>query len=72
MPVLLAGGGVWGCGAGPGREPVSVWEPSDVPDIGRGPGSDDRSDAGQIQPHPLSQTRHLIDHLGDGSICVIV
>ena len=32
---LLAGGGVQGCGAGPGREPVAVGEPGDVADVGQ-------------------------------------
>ena len=38
VPVLLTGGGVQGCGAGPGREPVAVGEPGDVADVGQDPG----------------------------------
>lgn len=52
VPVLLAGGGVQGCGAGPGREPVPVGETRDVADIGEDPSGDDGPDAvdlGQVR-----------------------
>ena len=45
---LLAGGGVQGRGAGPGREPVAVGEPGDVADVGQDPGGDDGPDTGQV------------------------
>jgi len=45
VAILLTGGGVQGCGAGPGREPVPVGEPGDVADVGEDPGRHDRSDA---------------------------
>ena len=48
VAVLLAGGGVEGCGAGPGREPVAVGEPGDVADVGQDPGGDDGSDAVEV------------------------
>jgi hypothetical protein len=37
VPVLLSGGGIEGCGAGPGCEPVAVGEPCDVADVGQCP-----------------------------------
>ena len=42
---LLTGGGVDGCGAGPGREPVAVGEPGDVADVGQDPCGAGRADA---------------------------
>lgn len=38
--MLFTRGGVQGCGAGPGREPVAVDEPGGVTDIGQDAGSD--------------------------------
>jgi hypothetical protein len=75
---LLAGGGVQGCGACPGREPVAVGEPGDVADVGQDPGGDDRADAGQVHQvraagndqdlEPFAGRLHLLlhdDHLGE-------
>ncbi len=48
VAVLLARGGVQGCGSSPGRESVPVGEPGDVADVGQRARGDDRSDAGQV------------------------
>jgi hypothetical protein len=45
VAVLLTGGGIQGCGAGPGGEAVAVGEPGDVADVGQDAGSHDRADA---------------------------
>ena len=46
---VVAGGGVDGCGAGPGREVVAVGEPGDVADLDEQPGSTGRADAVQVE-----------------------
>ena len=46
---LVAGGGVQGCGAVPGRELVPVGEAVDVTDVGEQPGGAGGADAVQLQ-----------------------
>lgn len=45
MPVVLAGGGVGGCGAGLGGEAVPVGDAGDVVDVGQDPCRDHAADA---------------------------
>jgi hypothetical protein len=45
---LFAGGGVDGCGAGPGREVVAVGASGDVADVVEGPGGAGGADPGQL------------------------
>ena len=66
MPDLLARGGVQGCGAGPGREPVAVGEPGDVADVGQDPGRDDGSDAGQVHQRRAAGQDHRLQLYGEG------
>ena len=54
VAVLLTGGSVEWCGAGPGREPVAVGEPSDVTDVG----------------HLPSALRAALDHDGPSVVSV--
>ena len=46
---VVAGGGVDGCGAGPGREVVAVREPGDVADLDQQPRGAGGADAVQVQ-----------------------
>jgi hypothetical protein len=45
VPVLLTGGHVQRCGAGPGREPVAVSEPCHFTDVGQDPRNHHRPDS---------------------------
>jgi len=48
VPLLLAGGGVYGGGAGPGREVGLGLEPGDIADVTEDPGGTDRTDAVKV------------------------
>jgi hypothetical protein len=48
VAVLLPGGRIEWCGAGPGPEPVAVGEAGDVTNVGQGPGGRDGSDAMKV------------------------
>jgi len=54
VPVLLTGGCIKRGGAGPGREPVAVGEPSNVPDVGQDARGHDRADA--VNVHQVGAT----------------
>src|SRR3954447_18915311 len=49
MPDVVPGGGVDGCGPGPGCEVVAVGEPGDVADLDREPCCTGGPDAVQVQ-----------------------
>jgi hypothetical protein len=59
-------GGVQGCGAGPGGEPVAVGEPGDVTDVGEDPRGDHRPDAGQVHQGGVTGEDQGLQLLGGG------
>jgi hypothetical protein len=60
MADLVAGGGIHGCGAVPGDEPVAAGEPADVTDVGQQPGCAAGADAGQIHQRGPAGERELL------------